>query len=68
MTSAPILAMSNLVGDFIVYIDSSLEGVGSVLMQDGQVNSYESRKVKDHELNYPTHHLELIVMVYALLH
>lgn len=29
--------------------------------------SYESHKLKDHELNYPTHDLELAVVVHALV-
>ena len=50
----------------MVYIDASLEGIGVVLMQNGQVIAYESCKLKDHELNYPTHDLELAVVVHAL--
>lgn len=29
--------------------------------------AYESCKLKDHELNYPTHDLELVVIIHALL-
>ena len=47
---------------------ASLEGFGVVLMQDGRVIAYEARKLKDHELNYPTHDLELPVVVHALVH
>ena len=39
-----------------------------VLMQDGQVIAYGSRKLKDHELNYPTHDLELAAIVHALVY
>ncbi|WMV25003.1 hypothetical protein MTR67_018388 [Solanum verrucosum] len=35
-------------------------------MQEGKVISYASRKLKLHELNYPTHDLELVVVVFAL--
>ena len=35
LTSALVLAMPNPIGDFMVYIAASLEGVGAVLMQDG---------------------------------
>lgn len=45
-----------------------MEGMGAVLMQDGHVIKYESRKIKDHELNYPTHYLELVAIVHALVH
>lgn len=36
-------------------------------MQDGHVIAYESRKLKDHELNYPTHNLELVKIIHALV-
>jgi hypothetical protein len=35
-------------------------------MQDGHVVAYASRQLKPHELNYPTHDLELVVVVHAL--
>lgn len=54
-------------GDFVVCTDASLEGLGAVLMQDGRVIAYESQKLKDHELNYPTHDLELAAVVHALV-
>lgn len=38
-----------------------------MLMQDGRLIAYEFRKLKDHELNYPTHDLELAVIVHALV-
>ena len=59
--------MPNLVGDFVVCTDALLEGMGVALMQDGQVIAYESRELKDHELNYPTHDLELAAVVHALI-
>ena len=35
-------------------------------MQDGRVIAYASRQLKKHELNYPTHDLELAVVLHAL--
>ena len=35
-------------------------------MQDGKVVAYGSLQLKEHEKNYPTHDLELAVVVYAL--
>ena len=67
LTSEPIVVVPNLVGDFVVCTDALLEGVGVVLMQDGHVIAYKSRKLKDHELNYPTHDLELAAVVHALV-
>ena len=35
-------------------------------MQDGNVVVYASRQLKTHKQNYPTHDLELAVVVFAL--
>jgi hypothetical protein len=35
-------------------------------MQEGRVVAYSSRQLKIHEKNYPTHDLELAVVVHAL--
>ncbi|MBJ6950352.1 hypothetical protein JG666_24095, partial [Vibrio cholerae] len=48
--------------------DALLEGVDVMLMQDGQVITYESRKLKHHELKYPTHDLELVGVVHACVY
>ena len=40
--------------------------LGCVLMQDGHVIAYASRQLKKHEVNYPTHDLELAAVVHAL--
>jgi len=49
-----------------VYSDASRSGLGCVLMQEGRVIAYASRQLKTHERNYPTHDLELAVVVFAL--
>ena len=40
--------------------------LGCVLMQNDKVIAYASRQLKVHEKNYPTHDLELAVVVFAL--
>ncbi|KAA3465660.1 CCHC-type integrase [Gossypium australe] len=47
-------------------MDASLNGLGCVLIQKGKVITYVSRQLKSHESNYPTHDLELVVMVLPL--
>ncbi|WRX22763.1 Ribonuclease H domain - like 10 [Theobroma cacao] len=37
-----------------------------MLMQDEKVVAYASRQLKKHEMNYPTHNLELAAVVFAL--
>ena len=49
-----------------MYCDASRTGLGCVLMHDGRVIAYASRQLKKHEMNYPTHDLELAVVVHAL--
>ena len=50
----------------MVYSDVSCQGLGCVLMQHGKVVAYASRQLKPYERNYPTHDLELVVVVFAL--
>ena len=66
LTSAPVLAQPDIDRPFVVYCDGSRTGLGCVLMQDGRVIAYASRLLKKHEMNYPTHDLELVAVVHAL--
>ena len=66
LTHAPILAQPDIDRPFDVYCDASKTGLGCVLMRDGRVIAYASRQLKKHEVNYPTHDLELADMVHAL--
>ena len=49
-----------------MYCDASRVGLGCVLMQNGKVIAYASRQLRRHELNYPTHDLEMAVVIFAL--
>jgi hypothetical protein len=66
LTSAPVLAQPNIEKPFDVYCDASSTGLGGVLMQEGRVIAYASRQLRKHEVNYPTHDLELTAVVHAL--
>jgi hypothetical protein len=63
LTTAPILVMPDIEKSFSIYCDASGQGLGCVLMQDDHVVAYALRK---HEAHYPTHDLELAVVVHAL--
>ena len=52
--------------DYVVCTNASKEGVGGVLMQEGRVIAYESRKLKEHEQKYSAYHLELAYVIHAL--
>ena len=66
LTTAPVLAVPDPTVDYVVYTDASKSGLGCVLMQNGRVIAYASRQLRPHELNYPTHDLELAAVVHAL--
>jgi hypothetical protein len=66
LTTTPILKVPDMDADFLVCTDASKEGLGGVLMQDGRVIAYISRKLRRHEENYAMHDLELLAIVYAL--
>ncbi|WVZ76522.1 LOW QUALITY PROTEIN: hypothetical protein U9M48_024492 [Paspalum notatum var. saurae] len=65
LTTAPVLTLPDLTKSFTVYCDASKEGLGCVLMREGKVIAYASRRLRKHEVNYPTHDLELANVVHA---
>jgi len=66
ISSAPVLTMADLTKGFDVFCDASKIGLVCVLTQDGKVVEYLSCQFKPHEVNYPTHDLELAVVALAL--
>ena len=65
LSSAPVLTVSNNQEPYMVYTDASSTGLGCVLMQYGKVVAYASRQLKPHEKKYPTHDLELAVVMFC---
>ncbi|WVZ94013.1 hypothetical protein U9M48_039957 [Paspalum notatum var. saurae] len=59
LTTAPVLTLPDQQKKFTVYCDASRDGLECVLMQEGKVVAYGSRQLCKHEVNYPTHDLEL---------
>jgi hypothetical protein len=57
LTSSPVLVLPDLTKRFDIYYDASRQGLGCVLMQEGQVVCYASLQLRKHEENYPTHDL-----------
>jgi hypothetical protein len=66
LTSSPVLVLPDLTKKFDIYCDAYRQGLGCVLMQEGQVVCYASHQLRRHEDNYPTHDLELAAVVHAL--
>jgi len=66
LTTTPILKIVDPHKDFVVCTDACNEGLGGVLIQEGHVIPYESRKLKTHEKNYATYDLELAAIIHVV--
>jgi hypothetical protein len=66
LTKEPILKVPEMEADFLVCTYISKEGLGRVLMKDGQVIAYISRKLRRHEEKYALHGLVFLAIIYAL--
>ena len=66
LTTTPVLTLPQGTEGFAIYCDASKSGLGAVLMQHGKVVAYASRQLKDYEIRYPIHDLELAAFVFAL--
>ena len=66
LTTVPVLTLPDIYRSFDVYCDTSRQGFGCVLMQDGKVVAYATWQLQPHEGNYPTHDLEMAMVVHAL--
>ena len=66
LTHDLVLKITYLEKECGLCIDTCKGELGGVLMQDGQVVCYESRKLNEHEQNYPTHDFELAAIIHAL--
>lgn len=65
-TNSPVLRIADLYKDFVVCTDAYKEELDGVLMQDGQVVCYETKKLNEHEVNYVTCELELAAIIHVL--
>jgi hypothetical protein len=66
LNTSHVPAQPDTTKPFDVYCDASSTGLGGVLMQEGRVISYSLRQPWCHEEHYPTHDLELAVVLMAL--
>jgi hypothetical protein len=66
LTNAPLLRSPNEQLPYKVVTDAFADGLGAVLMQEGQPICFESRKLNDAERNYHTTESEMLAVVHAL--
>ncbi len=66
LTSPPVLALPDFNAEFVIMSDASTRGCGAVLMQNGRVVAYCSRKFTPAEHNYTTGEQELLGLITAL--
>ncbi len=66
LTSAPVLALPDPAQPFEIVSDASVNGTGAVLLQNGRVCAYTSKKFSPAERNYTTTEQELLGVVHAL--
>jgi hypothetical protein len=53
-------------GELVLCTNASDLAIGTILMQEGQLITYEFKKLTFAKLNYPTHENELLVLIHAL--
>ena len=66
LTSTYVLTLLEGTQWFVGYFDASQVWLGSVLMQLGKVIAYDSSQLKVHHQNYPSHDLQLPIVVFSL--
>ncbi|CAI7788417.1 unnamed protein product [Closterium sp. NIES-53] len=69
LTSSPTLSYPDLTRPYVVVTDASDQAMGAVFLQDKgrglQPITYESRKLRGAELNYPIHDKEALAIIHA---
>ena len=66
LTHAPVLILPNFGERFEVICDASLEGIGTILLQNGKPIAFESCKLLFAKRNYITCEQELTVVMHAM--
>ena len=66
LNSTSVLVLPDRSGPFEVYCDAFGRELSCVLMQNQNVVDYASRQLKPHKVNYLTHDLKLVAIVFVL--
>lgn len=62
----PVLKLPDFSLPFEVHTDASDRAINGVLVQDGHLVAFESRKLEDTEQRYSAHEKEMTAMVHCL--
>ena len=66
LTSTPVLKFPEFKKPFEVHTDASDFAIGGVLMQEGRLVAFESKKLSNVERRWPTHEKEMWAIVHCL--
>jgi hypothetical protein len=67
VASEPVLRLPNFELPFEVHTDASNKAIGDVLVQEGHLIAYKSRKLKEAEQKYSAHEKEMLAIIHCLL-
>ena len=65
-TTALVLTLLEVSDGYMIYCVAFRVCLDCVLMHQYKVIAYASKQLKAHEMNYPTHDLELATVLFAL--
>ena len=66
MCKDPFLTTPDFMKTFVVEFNSSRNGIGVVLMQEGRPISFESRSIKEKDLHKPIYEKQMLAILHAL--
>ena len=66
MSSTPVLATPDFSKPFVIECDALGFGIGAMLMQEGHLIAFESRKLNKREFLQSTYNKEMLAIMHAL--
>ncbi len=66
LVKAPMLKLPDFDKDFEIHSDASDFAIGGVIMQDGRLVAFESKKLSETERRWPTHEKEMWAVIHCL--